>query len=369
MNQHLLHPALALTSYSPFGVGLEGRTYTSESGYRYGFNGKEKDEEGMGGGGQTYDYGFRIYNPNLGRFLSIDPLSSNYPSYSPFAYAINCPISLIDFKGMGPINPCPNAGNEEIEDSSQEAYNGGTSVWQAGGCYWIWMFNPWLSHTLNVGTLTESAKARDNQGQLDFTINAQQFEGTYYFDCTSQGLNIENRVTIEGRSSPGTFYMSMDNMGTWSFGAGDPPQNSSMAFGGGIPVVINGLAYGNGNLYSAGVPEGAPLIGPVPENCQQYLIQKNSNGYVKQNTTNVGKAIVGYNSNTRAFIVCVQENGVQGLTLDTIKSYYLSWGFNNVLAFDGSNTAMLVQDQQVLIDPADYKDSSVPCGITFTVSK
>ena len=42
--------------------------------YRYGFNGKELDPEGMGGGQSTYDYGFRIYNPALGKFLSVDPL-------------------------------------------------------------------------------------------------------------------------------------------------------------------------------------------------------------------------------------------------------------------------------------------------------
>jgi hypothetical protein len=27
----------------------------------------------MGGGGSTYDYGFRIYNPNIGKFLGVDP--------------------------------------------------------------------------------------------------------------------------------------------------------------------------------------------------------------------------------------------------------------------------------------------------------
>ena len=38
--------------------------------YRYGFNGKEFDKEVSGT--TTYDYGFRIYSPALGRFLSVD---------------------------------------------------------------------------------------------------------------------------------------------------------------------------------------------------------------------------------------------------------------------------------------------------------
>ncbi len=67
--------------------------------YPYGFNGKEKDDEGMGGGGSTYDYGFRIYNPNLGRFLSVDPLTKSYPWYTPYQFAGNKPISCSDLDG------------------------------------------------------------------------------------------------------------------------------------------------------------------------------------------------------------------------------------------------------------------------------
>ena len=42
--------------------------------YRYGFNGKENDNEVKGGGNQQ-DYGERIYNLRLGRFLSVDPIT------------------------------------------------------------------------------------------------------------------------------------------------------------------------------------------------------------------------------------------------------------------------------------------------------
>ncbi|MEZ2442984.1 RHS repeat-associated core domain-containing protein [Chitinophaga sp. RCC_12] len=48
--------------------------------YRYGFNGKENDNEVKGEGNQQ-DYGMRIYDPRLGRFLSVDPLTKGYPHY------------------------------------------------------------------------------------------------------------------------------------------------------------------------------------------------------------------------------------------------------------------------------------------------
>jgi RHS repeat-associated protein len=90
---------VSATDYSPFGVALEGRTFSSEE-YRYGFNGKEKDEEGIGGGNQTYDYGFRIYNPSLAKFLSVDPISDEYPMLTLYQFASNTPVSAIDIDGL-----------------------------------------------------------------------------------------------------------------------------------------------------------------------------------------------------------------------------------------------------------------------------
>ncbi len=84
--------------YSPFGAPLPGRQFNNGS-YRFGFNGKERDDEAKGAGNE-YDYGFRIYNPRLGRFLSVDPLTRNFAFYSPYQYAGNKPIYAIDLDGL-----------------------------------------------------------------------------------------------------------------------------------------------------------------------------------------------------------------------------------------------------------------------------
>jgi RHS repeat-associated protein len=67
--------------------------------YRYGFNGKEKDDE-VKGEGMQYDYGFRIYDPRIGRFLSEDPLFRSYAWYTPYQFAGNRPINSIDLDGL-----------------------------------------------------------------------------------------------------------------------------------------------------------------------------------------------------------------------------------------------------------------------------
>ncbi len=63
--------------------------------YRYKFNGKELDPESG-----KYDYGFRMYNAELARFLSVDPLTKSYPNLSPYPYAMNRPIDGVDMDGL-----------------------------------------------------------------------------------------------------------------------------------------------------------------------------------------------------------------------------------------------------------------------------
>lgn len=80
-------------------MGMPGRKYSAGSAYRYGFNGKENDNEVKGEGNQQ-DYGMRIYDPRLVRFLSVDPLTPEYPELTPYQFASNSPIDAIDLDGL-----------------------------------------------------------------------------------------------------------------------------------------------------------------------------------------------------------------------------------------------------------------------------
>jgi RHS repeat-associated protein len=89
--------------YSPFGAALDGRTMQRDA-YRYGFNGKEKLDV-VSGEGNEYDFGARMYNPRIGRWLSLDPLQKTYPSLSPYNFVANNPIIFKDEDGKVIVDP------------------------------------------------------------------------------------------------------------------------------------------------------------------------------------------------------------------------------------------------------------------------
>ncbi len=88
----------SMTDYYPFGYPITTRTYSIEP-YRYGFNGQEGDGE-IYGDKLNYAFQYRMYDARIGRFWSVDPLKSDYPWNSTYAFAENRVIDGIDLEGL-----------------------------------------------------------------------------------------------------------------------------------------------------------------------------------------------------------------------------------------------------------------------------
>jgi RHS repeat-associated protein len=88
---------ISAQDYYPFGLSIDSRSFTAvtDNSYRYSFNGKEGDKE-IG----TQDYGARIYNLSIGRFLSVDPISREFAELSTYQFASNSPLIGIDLDGL-----------------------------------------------------------------------------------------------------------------------------------------------------------------------------------------------------------------------------------------------------------------------------
>ena len=79
--------------YYPFGMLIPSISASHSAGAlrqnRYIYNGKElQDDFGL----NWYDYGWRFYDAQIGRWHGVDPLAEKYYPISPYAYVANNPI-------------------------------------------------------------------------------------------------------------------------------------------------------------------------------------------------------------------------------------------------------------------------------------
>jgi RHS repeat-associated protein len=106
----------------PFGMVMPNRN--GGEGYRYGYQGSEKDDE-VKGSGNSYTTHFRMLDPRIGRWMSIDPEAKRLPWHSPYVSMSDNPIIYTDENGdlFGLDNLIGAAVGALIEVGTQMAVN------------------------------------------------------------------------------------------------------------------------------------------------------------------------------------------------------------------------------------------------------
>jgi len=112
--------------YSPFGMLLVGRNCSAGSEYKYGFNGKENDDE-IAGNNNALDFGARIYDVRLGRWFSVDPRAADAPGWSPYRAFFCNPIRYTDPDGQWEWDATGNLVAQKGDNSYSMAKFLGTS--------------------------------------------------------------------------------------------------------------------------------------------------------------------------------------------------------------------------------------------------
>jgi RHS repeat-associated protein len=162
---------ISYSDYSPYGVELDGRH--GSSGYRYGFQGQEKDDE-VKGEGNSVNYKYRMHDPRIGRFFAVDPLASQYPHNSPYAFSENRVTNAVELEGL------------EASDNNVQHYSYETNA-DTGEKERVWQYSsnelmlsvPGAQYNSSTGTYTTlPAGNYGNPGVLTNIITYWKPDGT-----------------------------------------------------------------------------------------------------------------------------------------------------------------------------------------------
>jgi RHS repeat-associated protein len=138
---------------------MPGRQFNSNS-YRYGYQNQEIDQELWGG---AVSFKYRVEDPRLGRFFSVDPLSDKFAWNSPYAFSENRVIDGIELEGLEVVVLNKNKDAIIIEAANRNkdanSNDGFISVWAHGENRGIKMSAPGVKTSLK-GWVT-SAKEFD----------------------------------------------------------------------------------------------------------------------------------------------------------------------------------------------------------------
>ncbi len=235
-------------------------TVCSEDKYRYGFNGKFKDNE-WAGIGNHYDYGARMHDTRTGRFISVDPLTKKYPNLTVYQFASNSPIAGIDLDGKEFL------GSTTIFSSNGNAAggvgSGGHAAVYAGTAFDMVGKTEFTAY---------SAIGPSNQDLTDGSRNPQIIFGAEV--SVNIGVQVVHKPTFEGAFNVGAISGPLTVSGKLGLGGGFTISSKTLGLSAGLGIG-GSITTGNQSklIQSISVTyDEVKKIGTMVENVKSFRV-------------------------------------------------------------------------------------------------
>ena len=194
--------------YYAFGMNMQGYSSSFDSAggvYNQKYNNKELQETGF------YDYGWRQYMPDLGRWFGMDQLSEKFNSHSPYSYAVNNPVMFYDIDGRDLPEWMQNlwdaTKNNQVTTFGGFDSSGSPSSISFGGSFSSEQFTSFYNFLSGGGT-----------GNYTFWTNGAGSDNVSYgngaYNGNIQGV-VGNNINIKAGDFQGGFNNLIDNSFDW----------------------------------------------------------------------------------------------------------------------------------------------------------
>ena len=145
--------------YYAFGMGMPEREFMGEE-FKFGFQGQERDNE-IKGVGNNVNFKYRMHDPRVGRFFTVDPLAAEYAHNSPYAFSENRLLDGIELEGLEyhSVNEDESSGQEKSDNESELLIN---------------------QQEYSLSTQDAFVDLERNIKQIEIQINKQKHNSKYY---------------------------------------------------------------------------------------------------------------------------------------------------------------------------------------------